>query len=511
MKKLRKVWSRPSDMDWLTRVAATLCVALALLIVTSAAAAWPEFTLPIRAQEPTLTQLASNVIVFQQGVDGYQGCADTRISEFSPNENFGHGELILGDKGRIHTLIRFDVSSLPASALVEQASLGLYVHNYGQRQGPVIAAAHPVLRTWEEMQATWFKATDVDYWGLPGCNDTSSDRSPTQLDGQAVHERDRWYVWDVTAAVRAWVGDPATNKGVILQQTNTDVRGEFDIRSSEYPGTPYRPYLMIRYSLQTPTPTPTSTATPTSTPTATPTLTPTPTHTATPVPTPVRLYLPAIRKGYPIWVCEEWGYSFREEFEAPALTGWSVTLAGGQQRVSDSVIRLWTQPSVDRFPLLWRNDLFAGATSDFQFEARFRHSDFTAYGTTIGLNSASFDGKRFPAAQSLPSGIEDILTIHHVVDFAASVYRFDISLLRGRVVWVGTPGDTNWHKVRITLDADNRYTLYVDGQRVGSATSTLRPRSVYLGNPTIQPFAGGWTQLHVDYLRVSYCVIWGYD
>jgi hypothetical protein len=516
MRELRQVWNRRSDTDWLAKVAGTLCLALALFAVTSVGAGRPEFTLPSGAQEPTpptptLTQLAPNVIVFRQGIDGYQGCADTRISEHRPNENFGDDELILGDRGRIHTLIRFDVSSLPVGAFVEEASLGLYVHNYGQRRGPIIAAAYTVLRTWEEMEATWFKATDMDYWGVPGCNDTSSDRSPTPLDQQTIYERDRWHIWDVTTAVRGWVGDPATNKGVIVQQTNTEVGGEFDIRSSEYPGRDQRPYLMIRYSLQTPTPTHTSTATPTSTATNTPTVTPTRTSTATPVPTPVRLYLPKMLKGYPIWVCEEWGYTFREEFEDPALTGWSVSRAGGQEKVSDSVIRLWTQPSTDRFPLVWRNDLFTGAALDFQFEARFRHSDFTAYGTTIGLNSASFDGKRFPAGQSLPAGIEDILTIHHVVDVDASVYRFDISLLRGRVVWVGTPGDTNWHKVRITRDSDNRYTLYVDDQRVGSAKSTLRPRSVYLGNPTIQPFVGGWTQLHVDYIRVSRCLVWGYD
>jgi len=349
------------------------------------------------------------------------------------------------------------------------------------------------------MEATWFRATGIDYWGVPGCNDTSSDRSPAPLDQQTIYERDRWYTWDVTTAVRAWVADPGTNKGVIVQQTNTEVGGEFDISSSEYPGPDQRPYLMIRYSLQTPTPTHTSTATPTSTP------------TATVVPTPVSVYLPVMRKGYPIWVCDEWGYAFREEFDDPALGGWSVSLASGQEKVSDSVIRLWTQPYTDRFPLVWRNDVLSGITQGFQFEARFRHTDFTAYGTTIGLNSASFDGKRSPAGQGLPPGIEDILTIHHVVDAGASVYRFDISLLRGQVVWVGTPGDTNWHKVRITVDADNRYTLYVDGQSVGSVKSTLRPRSVYLGNPTIQPFFGGWTQLHVDYIRVSTCLVWGYE
>jgi hypothetical protein len=186
-------------------------------------------------------------------------------------------------------------------------------------------------------------------------------------------------------------------------------------------------------------------------------------------------------------------------------------MAGGQQQVSDSVIHMWTQPSIDRFPMAWRNDVFAGAGSDFLFEARFRHSNFTAYGTTIALNSAVFVGDRFPAGQSLPAGVEDILTIHHVVDPTGSVHRFDISMLRGQVVWNGTPGDTTWHIVRVTLEQGNAYTLYVDGRRVGSAQSSLRPKGMYIGNPTIQRTFGGWTQLYVDYVRVAHCEVWGVD
>ena len=206
--------------------------------------------------------------------------------------------------------------------------------------------------------------------------------------------------------------------------------------------------------------------------------------------------------------CVTWGYTFDEEFDNPALVGWSQSLAGGQQQVSGGLIRLWTQPSTDRFPVIWRNDLFEGAGSDFALEARFRHSDFTAYGTTIALNSAPFDGSRVPAVQPLPAGIENMLNIHHVVDPVGGVFRFDISMLKGAVKWAGTPGDQNWHVVRVTLEQD-LYTLYVDGQLIGSVKSSVRAGSIYIGNPTIQPFYGAWTQLHVDYIRISRCLEWG--
>jgi len=95
-------------------------------------------------------------VVFQQGVDGYAGCADTRISEENPNTNFGHAELVLGMRGRASILMRFDVSSIPGYARIEEATFSLFVSNFGQRDSlPIIAATYPVSRTWNEMQATW--------------------------------------------------------------------------------------------------------------------------------------------------------------------------------------------------------------------------------------------------------------------------------------------------------------------------------------------------------------------
>ncbi len=498
------------------------------LIVVGVACAWIAalFAEPFAAD--SLAQGGMQSVVFRQGENGYTGCDDTRISAEQPNTNFGDQELVLGGKGQVNLLIRFDVSSLPSTVYIHSATLNLQVVNYGQRPAnPIQAGAYPVLRRWAEMEATWYKATVADYWGLPGCHDTLNDRSAVSLDRQAIWELG-WYSWDVTSAVQQWVQDPSINEGVILIQDNIEVGGEYDIRESEYPGPEGRPYLTVKYFLvkptSTPTNTPTSTATPTatatptttytptSTPTRTATATATPTSTPSPTPTPAVLYLPKIRKAFPL-KCVEWDYSFREEFNDPQLAGWSVSLAGGQQLVSSGIIHQWTEPLSNDFPLAWRNDLFAGAGEDFLFEARFRHSDFTAYGTTVALNSAGFDGTRIPASQALPPGIEDMLSIHHVVT-EGGVRRFDITMFRDRpdgIVWSGTPGDSDWHEVRITLEQGNEYTLYVDGERVGSVKSLVRPSSVYMGNPTMQLYFGGWTQLYVDYIRISHCAVWGLE
>ena len=445
------------------------------LVFLCVAASWASVTLANGAAAQSNTQGVFSV-VFQEGQDGYWGCADTRISQERPYQNLG-GEwhLVLGWKGRVGILIRFVLSSLPPDAVIQEATLSVYADNYGpQSPTPLIVASYPVTRTWKEMEATWHKATKGDYWGLPGCSDISTDRSPIATDTEPVHDRFTWYYWDVTSAAQRWLQDPATNKGVLLQQTNTEVGGEYDIRGSEYPDPTWRPRLEIKYTLPT---------------------------------GEYHIYLPKVVHA-PALKCVAWDNTFAEEFVDPALHGWSTSLADGEQQVAESVVHQWTQPLTDRYPLLWRNDLFQGAGEDCAVEVRLRFSDMTAYGTTVALNSASHDGSRRLASDPVQSGTEDILGIHHVVDPAGDVFSFYVSLLQGQVKWRGSPGDTEWHVVRVTLEPVGQYTLYVDGERVGSATSSMRPVSIYIGNPTIQPFHGSWTHTHVDYVRVSCCIHW---
>ncbi len=556
----------------------------------------------------TQAQQGLQTIVLQQGLNGYLGCDDTRISAEHPTTNFGNEELILGMRGQASILVRFEVSSLPPYAIIEEATLGLFVSNFGQPDGePIIAASYPVSRTWQEMEATWYKATSATYWGMPGCEDILSDRSPVSLGTQAIWNRDTWYEWDIRSAVQAWVQDATSNRGLLVKQTNPEVGGEYDIRHSEYSGIPYRPRLIIRYYLVPPTPTstPTVTSTPTSTATATSTATPTatssatatatrtssptttptrtstatqtatstatststatqmatytptstslPTATSTDTATPVhtatatlvetptatatatatssatappppthtpeitpqvqqyRLYIPGDPKNYPR-ECKSWGQVFEEPFTfpTPEFRGWSADLGGGQMEVRDGYVHMWTGPSTDRFPLLWRNDLFQNAGDDFTFEVRFRHSDFTAYGTTIALNSSSFNGQRTRPGQPLPPGLEDILSIHHVEGTeAGGVHRFDVTLLGQKVIWpTDRANDDRWHKLRLVLEEGDWYRLYLDDSPspIIWTNDKRRPVSMYIGNPTTQLFWGSWTQIYVDYVRISRCL-----
>ena len=509
------------------------------------------------------------LVSFQQGIDGYFGAEDTTLKY--PDGNFHDvWYMLIGYKHYNSGLIRYDLSSIPSGSRILCASLSVFGEYWSGPPFELAVGAYYVKKPWIVDEATWQRSTDVAPWQLPGC-DGAEDRAQVPESTIVATTIDKWYHFDVTHAVEGWVGGSLPNYGLSLQAEDPFDTDDMHFTASDdvamNGSIEHRPKLIVVYAPPTPTPTSTptatSTATPTEiatatetatpiatatdtpvpadtptptntplespTPTSTPTETETPIHTATPMDTPAFtptatptltptatptvpplyvIYIPEIRKKDP-QQCQTWGNTFNEEFVSPALAGWTESLGGGQELVSDGILHQWTQPSIDRFPLLWRNDLFEGAGDDFALEARFRYSDFTAYGTTIALNSAPFGGNRIPAGQPLPAGIEDMLNIHHVVDPAGGVYRFDISMFRGRVRWSGTPGDTGWHVVRITLERGDLYTMYVDGQRVGSARSDVRPSSVYIGNPTIQPWFGGWTHLYVDYIRISRCLVWG--
>jgi PKD repeat protein len=236
--------------------------------------------------------------------------------------------------------------------------------------------------------------------------------------------------------------------------------------------------------------------------------------TVTVEPHDYNVYLPKVLKESCTGCCCQ-PCVFCEEFE-PQLPDWDEDLHGVHRKESvSSVLHLWNAPGVitNTFPLLWRNDVFDQVGSDFCLWIRFRHERVTAYGTTVAVNSQAVDpdsalfvDRRVPHTVYLPDhGIEDILNIHHLYT-EGGVKRFEVTMFGHRpdkVAWLGTPGDTGWHEVKVVLER-GVYTLWVDDHRVGSAEANgLFPSSVYVGNPKTMEEWGTWTHLFVDYIRVG--------
>ena len=227
-------------------------------------------------------------ITFQQGVSpaGYAGCQDTYIVSWYGYRDYNYcsssnTQVRSGDQEA--TLIRFDVSSIPAAATILSAELRLYVEWTSGAGLTLPLGVYQVNRPWNVCEATWYNARSEVYWQSPGANHVSNDRSGSAVSSVTMAAASTWYTWDVASLVQSWVAAPQANQGMILKSFFADYSVGFGFASANHGGTQFRPRLEVVYALlpDTPTPTGTSTSTPTATATGTPTRTATVSPTAT--------------------------------------------------------------------------------------------------------------------------------------------------------------------------------------------------------------------------------------
>lgn len=253
--------------------------------VTPTASAQPTDTPTATPTNGALTR------IFQQHREGYLGTEDTTL-----NAQVGMRDTVLGFSQtlvlavRDHPqviLIRFDVSDLPAGALVLEADLDLYVHPDSDDK-PITIEGYRVLRPWRAHEATWNEVAPEVPWGLPGCNEIGVDREGTPVLRLSLNRDDDWVSFNVTNLAQEWVRNPESNYGLYFQGKSENVV-QYYFDSAEFWRSERAPKLIVRYLIPpTATPSPTATATPTSTytPTASATATATPTGTWTATSTP---------------------------------------------------------------------------------------------------------------------------------------------------------------------------------------------------------------------------------
>lgn len=201
--------------------------------------------------------------------------ADTALFEGKPDADLGGSTLLSGTNqlfARGRALFRFDLTSLPAGAVVTAVEVSLYVTRRpdpDQHGGPVDSdfSLYRMFVSWGEGvgadatgsvavpgAATWnerhFGGTA---WASPGGQmgtDFSNTASATTLVSDVGS-----YVWGSSAEliddVRAWVADPASNHGFILiSQSESSLGSGRRFGSTEQPGGLIPPAtLSVTYSL----------------------------------------------------------------------------------------------------------------------------------------------------------------------------------------------------------------------------------------------------------------------
>ncbi len=193
----------------------------------------------------------SVTVSFQDGVNGYAGTTDTQIRSGSPTTNYGATtELKVDGSPDIATLIRWDLSSIPANSTVTSATLRLYITNTSAQTFEI----YQLLRSWSESQATWNQAATGANWGTAGAQG-AADRASTIL-GSLISTSGGSVTFTLNSAgiavLQSWINNASTNFGLAIENY---VHGDaLAFSSSEVATISRRPALTITYT-QSNTPT----------------------------------------------------------------------------------------------------------------------------------------------------------------------------------------------------------------------------------------------------------------
>jgi hypothetical protein len=206
-------------------------------------------------------------------------------------------------------LIAFDLTSIPANAIVTNASLSMFLSM--AQGGPQEVTVSKVSQDWGEGasdagdpggggapaaagDATWLHTFyNLGFWTALG-GDFSPDASASTM----VDAVDTTYTWSgsgLVADVQAWVSNPTGNFGWVVRGNEVDSGRAQRFNSGE--NSSNQPQLSVTYQFSAPTPTPTPTSTPTPPVTPTPPATPTPTATPSPTPSPTPTATPTATPG----------------------------------------------------------------------------------------------------------------------------------------------------------------------------------------------------------------------
>ncbi|MEM4724847.1 MAG: DNRLRE domain-containing protein, partial [Candidatus Hadarchaeum sp.] len=202
---------------------------------------------PILTPTPTLFPGGRNVVSLQQGVLGYAGTTDTYITSSSPSGNFGRqANLRVKEDNSYVSLLRFDLSSIPPQATINQAILRIYPYER-DAAAEIDIEVYRLLRPWVDVEASWETASASDPWGMPGANGLGVDREATPIITQTVSLIKIWYELNVSELVRGWTNNPQTNYGILLRGLGS-VPVAYSFASANYPSISFRPQLVIDYT-----------------------------------------------------------------------------------------------------------------------------------------------------------------------------------------------------------------------------------------------------------------------
>lgn len=178
---------------------------------------------------------AATTVQFQDGLNGYAGTQETYVASGASGTNYGFAASVLADgddgsRDRLVTLLKWNVSSIPAGKAVTAASVTLQVFDPSSGTYNL----HSMNASWIEASATWSNTVPPNNAGnLIGSITPSSNGTYTITLNSAG-----------LALVQGWINGSANNGIMVIDAGSTNGA---DFRSSEYGTQSVRPKLTVTY------------------------------------------------------------------------------------------------------------------------------------------------------------------------------------------------------------------------------------------------------------------------
>lgn len=167
--------------------------------------------------------------------------ADAYVDSLLPNTNYGSDPLlwcsdITSPTGYLrNSYLQFDLSAIPASAYVADATLTIYKNSSNISIGSIYLVCNPVNGGWTEGGITWNNK--------PGYNSSQQETQEINLaDGAGTA-----YNFNVTGMVRLMVSGSIPNNGFVLRVLAAN-DAELSSHAREATQTQYRPKLVVNYT-----------------------------------------------------------------------------------------------------------------------------------------------------------------------------------------------------------------------------------------------------------------------
>ena len=244
-----------------------------------------QYTLPqgsLPSNKPPLAQMGAkalfapapqgDLLTYTSQPDGTSG-VDTFLQSTSPATNFGtDGGLRVGESNDAtnrytRSLIKFDLSSIPANATITSATLSLWTSADFSDNDRTIRV-YRLKTAFDESTATWNEASSGVSWQTAGASG-ANDREATDIGAVMILANEPLNTEkQITLApnkVQEWVSGTFANNGFIIV-ADTELNDRFNYKSSDAGASAQRPKLVVQYTVNGPTPTPTLTPAPTTPP-----------------------------------------------------------------------------------------------------------------------------------------------------------------------------------------------------------------------------------------------------